>query len=167
VLVHEVLIALVRDAERLAQQLGGDAKEPAAAPKEHFHGGVAEDLLLASDGLYALVDHGGEGFAVRPGLHVYARGDAHRERRVLLHLEVAAELREPDQPHGEDVAAVEGEVEEAGQIDEESISEVLGLVDDDDRRGVSLVDHVEERLLDVGPQLGAPMRRADAELDRQ
>ncbi len=90
--------------------------------------------------------------------------DAHGERSVLLHAQVARERREADQPEGEQVAAVEGEVEEAGEVDEEVVGEVLGLVEDDHGRGAALVDHVHEGLLDVGPQLGAAVGGLHADL---
>jgi hypothetical protein len=41
---------------------------------------------------------------------------------------------------------------------------VLGFVEDEEGRGAALVDQVQERLLEVGPQLGAPVGRPHAEL---
>jgi len=82
----------------------------------------------------------------------------------LLHVKAAREVRKADEPEGEDVAAVEREVEETREVEEEGVGQVLGLVDDDDGRAAALVDHVDERLLDVGPELPAPMGGGDTEL---
>ena len=57
-----------------------------------------------------------------------------------------------------------GEVEEAGQVDEEAVGEVLGLVEDDDGGGAAIIDEVDQGLLDVGPELGAAVGGADAQL---
>ena len=58
-------------------------------------------------------------------------GDAGRESCMLVHVEPAAERRQAHQPEREQVPAVEGEVEEAGQVHQEGIRQVLGLVDHD------------------------------------
>ena len=42
---------------------------------------------------------------------------------------------------------------------------VRGLIENDERDGGALVDHVDERFLDVGPELAAAMRGPDAELE--
>ena len=60
-----------------------------------------------------------------------------------------------DEPEGEQVAAIEGEVQEAAQVEEEGIGEVLCLVDDDDGMGAALIDHVQQDLFEVGPELTA------------
>ena len=98
------------------------------------------------------------------GLEAELGGDAGGEGGVLVHVEAAGERGEADEPEGQQVAAVEGEVEEAGEVEEEGVGEVLRLVDDDDGGGVALVDHVDEGLLDVGPELAAAMGGLDAEL---
>ena len=57
------------------------------------------------------------------------------------------------------------EVEKAREIEKEPVGQVLGLVENDEGNGAALVDHVDERLLDVRPQLAASMRRANAKLE--
>ena len=48
---------------------------------------------------------------------------------MLLQPEVSRERRQPDQPQGQEIAAVEGDIEKPGQIEEERIGEMLRLVD--------------------------------------
>src|SRR5712692_6485884 len=74
---------------------------------------------------------------------------------------------ETDEPHREEIAAVEGEVQEAGEVDQKGIGQVLGFVEDDEGRGAALIDQVQERLLEVGPERGAPVGRPHADLGRE
>jgi len=68
-----------------------------------------------------------------------------------------------DEPGGDEVAAVEGVVEECGEFEEEGVGEEVGLVEDEDRLDVLLVDEVEHGALDVGPELAAAVMRLEAE----
>lgn len=90
--------------------------------------------------------------------------DAHGEGGVLLHAQKAGERGEADEPHGEQLPVVEGEVQEAREVDQKGIGQVLRFVEDDHGRGAALVDQVHEGFLDVGPQLGAPVGRPHADL---
>jgi hypothetical protein len=67
-------------------------------------------------------------------------------------------MRKAHEPEGDEIAAVEGEVEKACEVEQEDVGEVLCLVEDDDGRGAALVDQVHEGLLEIGPELAAPMR---------
>jgi len=117
---------------------------------------TSETVLGGAGGPEAVLDHGGEDIPVE-WLEVHLVHHAHGQRGVLLHAEVAGEGGQAHQPQGDEVAAVEGEVEEAGQVDQESVGEVLSLVDDNHRRGTTLFHHVHESLLDVGPELCPPV----------
>jgi hypothetical protein len=55
--------------------------------------------------------------------------DAHGQRGLLLQAQVARPQGQAHQPESEQIAAVKGEVEEGGEIDEEGIGEMLGLID--------------------------------------
>ena len=120
VVVDEGLVALVRLAQRLAQEGGGDPGYAAAGAEEQFASGVGEEGLGRSCGLQAVFDHGAEEVAIER-LEVDLVHDTHRQRGVLLHAQVASQRRQPDEPHREQVAAVEGEVQEARQVDEEGV----------------------------------------------
>src|SRR5439155_10981485 len=114
--------------------------------------------------LEAVLDGGTAEVAVER-LEAKLDGDARAEGGVLLHVETAGERREADEPEGQQVAAVEREVEKAAQVEEEVVGEVLGLVEDHQRVGAALVNHVDERLLDIGPELATARRGLDAELE--
>jgi hypothetical protein len=47
--------------------------------------------------------------------------DAHGQGGVLLHAQEAGERREADEPQREQIAAVEGEVQEAREVDQKGI----------------------------------------------
>jgi hypothetical protein len=64
----------------------------------------------------------------------------------------------------EQIAAVEGEIEKAGQVEEERIGEVLRLVDHEQGRDAAFIHEVQERFLDRGPEFGAAMGGPEAEL---
>ena len=163
-LVEEGLVLrswAMRSAAR--RSLEATRSTPRRGAEEHLGGGIAEDLLGGAGGLERVVDGGGEGVAIER-VEADLGGDAGGEGGVLVHVEAAGEWREADEPEGQEVAAVEGEVEEAGEVEEEGVGEVLRLVDDDDGGGAALVDHVDEGLLDVGPELPAAMGGLDAEL---
>jgi hypothetical protein len=134
----------VSEAERGSQELGGDAQEAAALSKEEIERGLGDDFLTGADGGEGSGDGGDEGGLVGEGLEVNGGGDAHGEWRVLLTGERFLQLRQPDEPHREQISAVEGEVEKTGEIEEEFIAEMLSFVDDDDRRCGALVDEVDE-----------------------
>src|SRR5438874_10697751 len=76
-----------------------------------------------------MVDHGAEGFAIER-LEVEVMHDAHGQRGVLLHAQMARQGRQSYQPQSEQIAAIKGEVQEGGEIDEEGIGEMLCLVQD-------------------------------------
>jgi hypothetical protein len=128
-LVEEALAAIGGHADAGAQRLGRDAEDTAAAAKQHLHRLVGEDLLRRTGGLEAVLAGGDEGVALER-LEADLDGDARPERGVLLHVEAAGQVGQPDEPEREQVAAVEGEVEEAGQVDEEGVGQVLRLVQD-------------------------------------
>jgi len=164
VLVDEILVALVGFAQRGAQQATGNAGEAAARAVEHLHGRIAQELFGGAGALEALTDELSEGVTVGPRLEVDLGGDAHGEWRVLLHAERAAQPWQADEPQGEQVTAVEGEVEKAGQVSEKGVGEVLCLVENEHGRATLLIDEVHEGLLEVVPQLAAAMARPDAEI---
>jgi hypothetical protein len=161
--VEEGLTAIGGHADGSAQGLGGDAQDAAAGAEEHLHRLTGEDLLRGAGGLEAVLDGRAERLAVER-LHVELDSDARAEGGVLLHVKSAREVRQADEPEGDEIAAVEGEVEKAREVEQEHVGEVLGLVENDDGRGAALVDHVHEGLLEIGPELAAPMRGPDAEL---
>ena len=90
--------------------------------------------------------------------------DARAKRLVLLQVQPLDERRQAHQPHGHQLAAVEGEVEKARQVRQERVGEHLRLVEHDDGRHAALVDHVHQGPLDVGPELAAPVRGGHAQL---
>ena len=100
---------------------------------------------------------------VETAVEVAGGDDSHSEGLVLLGLEAAVEDGLADEPGGDEVAAVEGVVEECGEF-EEGVGEEVGLVEDEDGLDVLLVDQVEHGALDVLPELAAAVVRAQAEL---
>ncbi len=149
-----------------AEDASAEAEDAATGPEEQFQGGVAKEALGGARGLEAVVDGGQEGVAIQ-GFQVDALGDAHPQGDVLLHAQGALQGGETDEPEREQVAAVEGEVEEAAEIGEEAVGEVLGLINDEDDGGAALIGQVAQGLFDVIPELGATMRRADAQFDSE
>lgn len=160
--VEEALAALGSQAYGGAKSLGGDAQHATARAKQHLHGLVGKDLLGGPRGLEAVLDGGAEHVAVER-LEPKLDGDARAEGGVLLHVQAAGERRQTDEPERQEVTAVEREVEKPTKVEEEVVGEVLGLIENDQRDRGALVDHVDERLLDVGPQLAAAMRGPHAE----
>src|SRR5205085_7461655 len=88
-------------------------------------------------GLEGMVDHGAEGFAIER-LEVEVMHDAHGQRGVLLHAQMSRQGRQSYQPQSEQIAAIKGEVQEGGEIDEEGIGEMLCLVQNEDRCDASI-----------------------------
>lgn len=78
----------------------------------------------------------------------------------MLHAEAAEQRRETDEPEREVVAAVEVEVDEAGEVVEELVGELLGLVDNEDGDLAEVVDEVDDGALEVSDELTAAMRGA-------
>src|SRR3546814_9138571 len=72
-----------------------------------------------------------------------------------------------DQPHGDQVARVEREVEEGREVAEEFRRQVLCFVDDPQRRQLLAVDQLVYPVLDVAPQLRTAVGRLDAQGARQ
>ena len=72
-----------------------------------------------------------------------------------------------DQPDGDEVARVKGEVQECGEVAEEPGRQVLRLVDDPQRRDLLGVDELVHAQLDVAPELRAPVARLQAQGARQ
>jgi DNA invertase Pin-like site-specific DNA recombinase len=166
VIVDKGLIALVRFDERRAQQLCGDAGQAAARAEEQLAGRIGQQGLCGARGFEGVIDQRAEGLAIE-GVKVDIVGHAHRQGRVRLQPQMPGERRQPDEPQREQIPAVEGEVEEAGQIEQERIREMLRLVEDDHRRDAALVDQMQQRLLDRGPELGAAVGGPQPELHRQ
>ena len=65
------------------------------------------------------------------------------------------------------IAAIKGEVQEGGQIDEEGIGKVLRLIEDKDGGNRPLIDQVQQAFVEAGPEFGAAMGGAEAELQGQ
>ena len=93
-----------------------------------------------------MLDEGAEVVALE-GEELHVGNDAGVEGCVELHAEAASEAGKADEPEGGEAAPVEGEVEEASEVGEEAIREVLGFIDDDNGSGVLLVDEVGESSL--------------------
>src|SRR5438552_9324536 len=124
------------------QQMGSNARYPAAGAEEEFASRVGQDVLCSASGLEGMVDHGAEGFAIE-WLEVEVMHDAHGQRGVLLHAQMSRQGRQSYQPQSEQIAAIKGEVQEGGEIDEEGIGEMLCLVQNEDRCDASLIDQVQ------------------------
>lgn len=114
--VEEALIALVGGEEGGVKELAGEAREAAGGAEEELSGGFGEQVAGGAGGAEGMVDHGDEGGAIAPGVQDAGSDDAHGESGVVLHLEAAMEGGESDEPEGEQVAAVEVEVEEGGEL---------------------------------------------------
>jgi hypothetical protein len=82
----------------------------------------------------------------------------------VLHAQSGGEGRQADQPERQEGLAVEGVVQEAGEVREEAVGEELCLVEDQDRKRVLLLDEVDDGALEVPPELGTPVRGLEAEL---
>jgi hypothetical protein len=118
----------VGEAQGRAEELGGEPGNSAARAKEHLLGGIGEEVALGTRGAQSVIDEGGEDFAVER-IEVDVRCDPHGEGGVLLHAQGTAQRGEADEPEGQEVAAVEGEIEEAGEVEEEPVGQMMGLVD--------------------------------------
>ena len=72
-----------------------------------------------------------------------------------------------DEPDGEEITRIEGEVQERGEVAEELGRQVLRLVDDPQRRDLLGVDEFVHAQLDVAPQLRPSVARLQAQGARQ
>ena len=86
---------------------------------DEFEAGVGEHGLVQAGGFERMLDEQREAIAFEYWLQVHAHLDAPGERCVGHALQGLGEARVTDEPEGEQIAAVEGEVQERGQIAEE------------------------------------------------
>src|SRR5207247_8919621 len=96
-----------------------------------------------------MVDHGAEGFAIER-LEVEVMHDAHGQRGVLLHAQMSRQGRQSYQPPREQMAAMKGAVQEAGEIDEEGIGETVCIVKSVYGADVSLLEQVLSTVIVAG-----------------
>ena len=99
---------------------------------EDLEGGVGEDSRAAACDFHAMGDHG-EQLVARLGSQCLGGEDAVAKRLVVLKIEARPKRREAAQPHGQQGLAVEGEVEEAREVDEEVVAQMLDLIEDQAR----------------------------------
>ncbi|MCA9712749.1 MAG: hypothetical protein KDK70_43370, partial [Myxococcales bacterium] len=107
-------------------------------------GGFGEERLGGASSFEAVLEHGEEGLAAAGGEHV-GGDDAGAQGGVVAHVEAVGQGGQADEPDGQQVAGVEGVVEEAGQVDEEVVAQVLGLVDDGIRSASRVVTRARLR----------------------
>ena len=123
--------------------------------------------MLAAGAFEGMLDERCEAFAFEHGLELHTRLQPAVERRVRCPLEHLRQRGVADQPDGDEVARVEGEVQERGEVAEELGRQVLRLVDDPQRRDLLGVDQFVHAQLDVAPQLRTPVARLEPECARQ
>jgi len=71
---------------------------------------------------------------------------------VDAEVEACLEGWESDEPGCEEVAGVEGVVEEAGEIEEEVVAEAVGLIDDEDWNDGLVIDQAGQGLFELAPE---------------
>ena len=75
----------------------------------------------------------------------------------------AGQHRMADEPHGDEIAGVEGEVQERGEVAEELGRQVLCLVDDPYRQDLLAGSELVDAQLQITPQIRAPVARLEPE----
>jgi hypothetical protein len=87
------------------------------------------------------------------------------ERGVLSHAQTRRKRGQPYQPHRQEFTAVEVAIEEAGEVEKETIGQMLGLVEHQDRDHDLDIDEVFDRQLELTPQRVTMSRRLQPKAD--
>ncbi len=134
---------------------------------EEFKAGVGEQGTLAASRFEGVVDELGESLAFPDGIEVDASAEAAGEGGVVSPFEGLGENWVSDEPDGDEVTGVEGEVEEGREVAEEVVGEVLSFVDEPDGEQVFSFGEGQDAILEGTPEGGAAMGRIETEGEGQ
>ena len=98
------------------------------------------------------------------GAELIGRDNATAQRAVIGHVQTGAQRWQTDQPDREQVLAVESEAPESREVVEEVVTQVLGLVDDEDRDDAVHASEFADLAFELAPQGVATELRSEAKL---
>lgn len=135
------------------------AGQSARSLAQQFEPDLGEQGVVASGGLERVGDELREALVLddRPQLH--AGLDAAVECDVSVTLEHRGQFRMTGEPHGDQTAGIEGEVQERGEVAEELGRQILRLVDDPQGQDLLAVGQFGDTQFELAPQAGVPVVR--------
>jgi hypothetical protein len=119
--------------------------------------------MRGTGGFEGVLDELREPFSLHDGFEVDANLDAAGEGRVRDALQGLGETRMTDQPQGQQITTVEGEVQERREVAKELGRQIVRFVQDPEWQDLLGIGQLEDARFEFAPELRPAERRRDAE----
>src|ERR1039457_4271248 len=123
--------------------------------------------MLATGRLQGMPDQQSESVPLNDRLDLHPNLNPPRQRGIRRTFKSLGQTWMPDQPDANQVARIEGKVEECWEVTKEFHWQVLRLIDNPHWQQLFAIDHFVDALLDVAPKLGSSVGRCNAKRSGQ